>query len=128
MIGFQVYAKRLFLTKTAPSNRFGESKPQPRARDDGLSSESNLDARVQQIRIDRRQNETGWLISHGRPLVAPDSPAPQLAKRRTSRLPVRATGKLGQLKQQLYAGSMTTLSPEAFAGHTPMMQQYLRLI
>jgi len=22
---------------------------------------------------------------------------------------------------------MTTLSPEAFAGHTPMMQQYLRL-
>ncbi len=34
----------------------------------------------------------------------------------------------GQLKQQIHAGSMTTLSPEAFAGHTPMMQQYLRFI
>jgi hypothetical protein len=62
------------------------------------------------------------------PSSRPIPRTPQLAKRRTSRLPVRATGKLGQLKQQLYAGSMTTLSPEAFAGHTPMMQQYLRLI
>ncbi|UEC01912.1 hypothetical protein [Burkholderia vietnamiensis] len=48
----------------------------------------------------------------------------QLAERRTSRLSVGAAGKLGQPKQQLYAGSMTTLSPEAFAGHTPMMQHY----
>ncbi|WP_175923350.1 hypothetical protein [Burkholderia latens] len=52
----------------------------------------------------------------------------QLAERPTSRLRTEAAGKLGQPKQQLYAGSMTTLSPEAFAGHTPMMQQYLRLI
>ncbi|HDR9083353.1 hypothetical protein [Burkholderia vietnamiensis] len=40
----------------------------------------------------------------------------------------RATGKLGQPTQQFYAGSMITLAREAFDGHTPMMQQYLRLI
>jgi hypothetical protein len=52
----------------------------------------------------------------------------QLAEWPTSRLSAGVTGKLGQPKQRFYAGSMITLSPEAFAGHTPMMQHYLRLI
>ncbi|WP_174987363.1 hypothetical protein [Burkholderia lata] len=51
-----------------------------------------------------------------------------LVEWRASRVHAEATGKLGQPKQQLHARLMTTLSPDAFAGHTPMMQQYLRLI
>jgi len=51
-----------------------------------------------------------------------------LAERRTSRVHAEAAGQLGQPKQQLRARLMTTLSPDAFAGHTPMMQQYLRLV
>ncbi|WP_181035520.1 hypothetical protein [Burkholderia anthinoferrum] len=82
----------------------------------------------------RAPDKTGFSMpDRGRELIA-DRPVAaaydlqQPAKRPTSRLHTEATGKLGQPKQQLYAGSMTTLSPEAFAGHTPMMQRYLRLI